>query len=116
MRATVPPHEYFVCCNDTNRISMVMDISLGGLKIECFPSAESKPQATMIDIYSLPQERLYLAGVPCRIVYDVADLEQNDTFSGSNKRIAGMQYQKLTDAQKDKLEHFLNFMAPDFSG
>jgi hypothetical protein len=112
-RFSVPPDEFFAYCHETKKMTMVMDIGMGGLKIECYLSAESRPDAMTIDIYTLPQERFHMAGLPCRVVYDIANLAQDSTFSGSNSRIAGIQYEKLTDEQKDKLEHVLNFMTPD---
>jgi hypothetical protein len=115
-RAEVPPHEFFVYCHATKRMTMVMNISMGGFKIECSPSLGAKPDSMTVDIYALPEGRFNLAGVPCRVVYDIANLAQDGTFSGSNSRISGLQYEKLTDAQKEKLAHFLNFMNPDFSG
>ena len=111
-RVSVPPDEFFAYCRETKRMTTVMDIGMGGLKIECYPSAESRPDAMTIDIYTLPQERFYMAGLNCRVVYDITNLAQDSTFSGSNSRIAGIQYEKLTDEQKDKLEHALNFMNP----
>ena len=94
-------------------MTMVMDISLGGLKIECYPSTERGPDAITVDIYTLPQGRFHMAGLPCRVMYDIANLAEGSAFSGSNSRIAGLRYKKLTDEQKDKLEHVLNFMTPD---
>ena len=113
-RFSVPAHEFFAYCHETKKMTMVMDISLGGLQIECYPSAESGLNAMTIDIYTLPQERFYLADLPCRVVYDIANLAQDSAFSGANSRIAGLRYKKLTDEQKEKLEHALNFMEPVF--
>ena len=112
-RVSVPADEFFAYCHETKRMTTVMDIGMGGLKIECYPSAENSPDAMTIDIYTLPQERFHMAGIPCRVVYDIANLAEDSTFSGSNSRIAGLKYEKLTDEQKDKLEHVLNFMTPD---
>ena len=114
-RVSVPADEFFIYCHETKRMTMVMDISMGGLKIECYPSAESRPDAMTIDIYTLPQERFHIAGLNCRVVYDIANLAEDSTFSGSNSRIAGLRYEKLTDEHKDKLEHGLNFMNPGLS-
>jgi hypothetical protein len=113
MRFSVPPHELFVYCRATQRMMMVMDISMGGFKIECYPSAEIKPDSMNVDIYSLPQERFQMAGIPCRVVYNIANLAEDGTFSGSNSRISGFEFQKLTAEQRDKLQHFLDFMDPD---
>ena len=115
-RESILPEELFIYCRKTNRMSVVMDISMGGFKIECFPSLGAKPHSMTVDIYALPEGRFHLAGIPCRVVYDIANLAQDGTFSGSNSRISGLQYEKLTAEQKEKLEYFLNFMNPDFSG
>ena len=114
-RISVPPDEFFIYCHETRRMTVVMDISMGGLKIECYPSAGSRPDAMMIDIYALPQGRFHMAGIPCRVVYDIANLKEDSTFSGSQSRISGLKYEKFTDEQRDKLEHVLNFMNPDLS-
>ncbi len=114
-RVSVPPDEFFIYCQETHKMTVVMDISMGGLKIECYPSAESRPDAMTIDIYALPQGRFHMAGIPCRVVYDIANLKEDSTFSGSQSRISGLQYEKFTDEQRDKLAYFLNFMNPDLS-
>ena len=114
-RVSVPPDEFFIYCHETRRMTVVMDISMGGLKIECYPSAESRPDAMMIDIYALPQGRFHMAGIPCRVVYDIANLKEGRTFSGSQSRISGLKYEKFTDEQRDTLEHVLNFMNPELS-
>ena len=113
-RVSVPVEEFFVYCHKTHRITVVKDISMGGLKIECNPTAESRPDAMTIDVYALPQGRFHVAGIPCRVVYDIANLAENGTFSGSNSRISGVQFEKLTDEQKNKLEHVLSFTTPAF--
>ena len=111
-RYTLPAHEFFAYCRETKRMMPIMDISLGGLKIECYPPAEGRLDAVTIDIYTLPQERFHMAGLNCRVIYDIASLAQGSTFSGSYSRIAGLRYQALTDEQKERLEHVLAFMDP----
>jgi hypothetical protein len=114
-RVPVLADEFFIFCHETKRMTAVMDISMGGLKIECYPSAESRPDVMTIDIYALPQSRFHMAGIPCRVVYDIANLKEDSTFSGSQSRISGLRYEKFTDEQRDKLAYFLNFMNPDLS-
>ena len=115
-RVSVPPDEFFAYCHETKRMMVVMDISMGGLKIEYYPSAESsRPDAMTIDIYALPQGRFHMAGIPCRVAYDIANLAQDRTFSGSQSRISGLQYEKFRDQQRDKMADLLNLMDPELS-
>lgn len=107
-RASLPPEEFFVYFYETNSHAVVMDISMGGFKIECYPYAGSKSDSITVDIYAFPEGRFHMIRVPCRVVYDIANLVEGGTFSGSHSRICGLKYEKLTTEQKDKLEYLLN--------
>ena len=124
-RVAVPADDLFVYCHETDRIAKVKDVSLGGFKIGCYPSAESIPDSITIDIYYKPlntssacggeiplpnQERLKVLSVPCRVIYNIASLAENSTFSGFESRAFGFKYEKLEADQKDRLEKIINFL------
>lgn len=107
-RTSLPPEAFFVYFYETNSHAMVMDISMGGFKIECYPYAGVKSDAMTVDIYAFPAGRFHMNGVPCRVVYDIANLVEGGTFSGSHSRICGWRYETLNTEQKDKLAYLLN--------
>lgn len=112
-RVSPPPEEFFVYCHETKRMSVVMNISIGGFKIECYISAQSIPDSITVNFYAPAVDRFHqfrIAGIPCRVVYDIANLSEGGTFSGTQSRICGFKFRKLTAAQKDNLKYLLGSM------
>jgi c-di-GMP-binding flagellar brake protein YcgR len=108
-RFTVPQDEAFVFCHEINKTASVVDISMGGLKFGYYAGVENKFKSMLVDIYEVSQGRFFIFDLPCKVIYDVADLEENSTFSGSNKRLSGLKYEKLSAEQNAKLTYLVNF-------
>jgi hypothetical protein len=107
-RYPVPKNVYFVFDHNSNKMAVVKDISMGGLKFEYIPIPSSEAEWKTIDIYASSRNRFHLFGIPCKIIYQIDSLIENQSFSGSRSRTAGLQFAKLTKNQKKKLESLLN--------
>lgn len=68
------------------------------------PGKTNCDQWTSTDIYTDEPNQILIAGLVCEMVYDVASLTENDSFSGTDVRNCGVRFEGLTDAQKDNLE------------
>jgi len=106
-RYEVSGDELFVFCCDTSKMARINNISMDGLRFEYFPSAAGGAKWRRVDIFLAKRNQFYLSGLPCIIMYDISHLAEN-TFSGSQCRICGLNYQKLSQDQQQKLENFLD--------
>ena len=82
-----------------------------GLALEHFAGAGDPTDWTSIDIFMSGRDPLYLPKVKCRVIYDIAELSENSTFSGSAIRICGLKFGSLRDEQEKKLVKLLNSRA-----
>ena len=107
-RYPVPENVFFVFDHNSSEMAVIKDISSDGLKFEYIPMPLSETEWKTIDIYASSRNRFHLFGIPCKIIYESDSLTENQSFSGSRSRIAGLQFAKLTKKQKEKLESLLN--------
>ena len=82
-----------------------------GLAFEYFAGAGDVTGCTSIDIFMSGQDRLYLTNMKCRVIYDIAELSENSTFSGSASRVCGLQFVSLSAEQKTDLVKLLSSKA-----
>ena len=81
------------------------------MALEHFAGAEDPADWRSIDIFMSGRDPLYLPKVKCRVIYDIAALSENGTFSGSAIRVCGLQFGSLRNEQKEKLATLLNSRA-----
>ena len=93
----------FAISMDSSIRANIKDISRGGLKFKYFPLADDKADLKKIDLMLEDRNRNYLSAINCKVIYDINDLEENGTFSGSQTRICGLKFVKLTPEQERKL-------------
>jgi hypothetical protein len=116
IRYPVPDNEFFVYSHDSNTMVTIRDISLGGLKIEYFQAAFDTFNWKLIDIFVESRRHFHLPGIPCKTVYDIGVLAENQTFSGSPCRLCGLKYEILSERQKTMLQALLdNFVRERWS-
>ncbi len=106
-RYSVQPNKFVVFCHDSLMTANIKDISQGGLRFEYFPSNGDKAEWKMVDILHQEKTRFYLPDLACNIIYDVLNLEENRSFSGSQSRVCGLKFERLTTRQENKLEDLL---------
>ena len=81
-----------------------MDLGSGGMRLKYFPDISTCTQWISTDIFTGEPNRVLIRDLGGKMVYDIADLMENGSFSGSDVRICGVRFERLTDAQKDDLE------------
>ncbi len=86
------------------------DISQSGLAFEHHPNLGDMSKLTKIDIFANCPSRFHLTGVPCKTVYDIIELSENRTFTGTEMRRCGLEYESLSKKKEDHLERLLHFL------
>jgi hypothetical protein len=109
-RHPVSKNQFFVFNHDSTEMAEINDISEGGLKFEYLPVDPQKTQWKLIDIFSNISQRVYILGIPCKLIYDIITLSEDRTFNGSPARIAGLEFGRLDKIQKKKIDNLLNMV------
>ena len=110
-RHAITNESLFVASLNSGKYAMVRNISRTGLAFEHFAGAGNPADWRLIDIFMSGRDPLYLPKVKCRVIYDIAELSENSTFSGSAIRICGLQFGSLRNEQEKKLKKLLNSKA-----
>ena len=109
-RHPVSKNQFFVFNHDSTEMAEINDISEGGLKFEYLPVDPQKTQWKLIDIFSNISQRVYILGIPCKLIYDIITLSEDRTFNGSPARIVGLEFDRLEKNQKKKIDILLNMI------
>ena len=109
-RHPVSKNQFFVFNHDSTEMAEINDISEGGLKFEYLPIENQKTHWKLIDIFSNISQRVYILGIPCKLIYDIISLSEDRTFNGSPARIAGLEFGRLDKIQKKKIDNLLNMV------
>ena len=107
-RYTFTDESLFIASLNSGRYALVRNISLAGLAFEHFAGAGEPADWRVIDIFMSGRDPFYLPKVKCRIIYDIAELSEDSTFSGSKTRVCGLQFGSLRDEEEKKLVELLN--------
>lgn len=110
-RHAITSESLFIASLNSGKYASVRNISLAGLALEHFAGAGDPTDWTSIDIFMSGPDPLYLPKIMCRVIYDIAELSENSTFSGSAIRICGLKFGSLRDEQGKKLAKLLNSRA-----
>jgi hypothetical protein len=81
----------------------LVNIGKGGLAFQFVPGQEETVDCRAIDILGPEPPRLHVAGIACRKVYKISALAEDQTFTGAETRLCGLQFIDLTDEQSQKL-------------
>ena len=68
------------------------NISETGLAFHYTPVKGEKAKSDTIDIMATGSARFYLSGVVCRRIYDISALDDDQTFSGTETRLCGLEF------------------------
>jgi hypothetical protein len=109
-RHPVSKNLFFVFNHDSTEMAEIKDISEGGLKFEYLPVEPQKAQWKLIDIFSKTSQRVYILGIPCKLIYNIITLSEDRTFNGSPARIGGLEFSRLEKNQKEKIYILLNMI------
>lgn len=81
----------------------LVNIGKGGLAFQFVPGQEETVDCRAIDILGPEPARLHVAGIVCRKVYEISALAEDQTFTGAETRLCGLQFIDLTGEQSQKL-------------
>ena len=88
----------------SNIIGKLDNISRRGLAFRYSSIGDDQTQSDTIDIMSTGPARFYLSGLVCRLVYDISALAEDQSFTGDETRLCGMEF--VNPETKKKLEFF----------
>ena len=94
-------------------IGKLINISKGGLACQYTPIGSEKAEFKKIDIMAKRPSRFFLAGIACRVVYDIGTLAEDQTFTGGESRLCGLKFIRLTRDQDRKLDLLIAGYSPD---
>ena len=110
-RHAITDESLFIGSLNSGKYAIVRNISITGLAFEHFAGAGDQIDWTSIEIFMNGRERLYLPKIKCRVIYNISELSENSTFSGSAIRVCGLQFAFLSDEQEKQLVKLLNSRA-----
>jgi hypothetical protein len=102
-RYPVSEESLVVYSHQSNNLLTVKNISAGGLQFIYFPEKCETSDCRMVNIMEISGTYFCMAGVCCRIVYDIPMLSEDLSFSGIRTRVAGMAFTELTGEQQKML-------------
>ena len=111
VRYNVAKRTIYVMSRDPDIDGWLKNISIGGVAFEYHPAPGSKIAAKAVISLSGQHVAFSLTGVPCKLIYDIQSIEENQTFSGQESRLCGLQYGKLSKSQKKNLASLFKNMS-----
>ena len=84
------------------------NISHNGLAFHYTPRGGQKAETDTIDIMATGPARFYISGLTCRKIYDISVLAEDQTFTGTEIRLCGLEFIKLED------DHQLRFFLRNY--
>ena len=84
----------------TQIIGKLRNISQSGLAFHYTPMSGQKAKLDAIDIMATGPAQFYLSGLVCRRIYDISDLDEDQTFTGAERRLCGIEFVRAETEQK----------------
>ena len=106
-RCSTSEGEFMVFSHDTKIIGQLVNISQKGLAVRYTPQPDHTTEFETIDVLGIYPQRLLLLEIGCEKTYDISVLAENLTFTGSETRLCGLKFLRLTGMQKEKLSLLL---------
>ncbi len=102
-RHPVSEGRLIVCSHGSNHLLTMKNISAGGLQFVYFPDTCEAPDCRSINIMQNVGDYFSVAGISCRIVYDIPCMSEDFPFNGIRTWVVGVDFSCLNKKQKDKL-------------
>lgn len=95
---------------ETQIIGKLRNISQSGLAFRYTPMGGQKAKPERIDMMATGPAQFYLSGLVCRRIYDISELDEDQTFTGAEGRLCGIEFVKTKSEQKLAffLKNYLN--------
>ena len=95
--------ELRIFSHETKIIGQLVNIGQKGLAFRYTPQPGITAVFNVIDLFKIDSKRWHLPGIACKCAYDISVLAENQTFTGSETRLCGLQFMRLTWQQKEEL-------------
>jgi hypothetical protein len=91
-RLSVRDDGFEIFSRETKITGKLENISKSGLAFCYTPVGDDKAESDTIDIMATGPARFYLSGLDCRKVYDISMLDEDQTFTGAETRLCGLEF------------------------
>jgi hypothetical protein len=100
---------------ETHIIGKLENISKNGLAFHYTPLRGEKAESDTIDIMAAGPARFYLSGLVCQKIYDISVLDEDQTFTGAETRLCGLEFVSLENNRRLAffLRNYLNMPAEE---
>jgi hypothetical protein len=99
-RHSVRDDGFEIFSRETQIIGKLENISKGGLAFHYTPVRGEKAESDTIGIMATGPARFYLAGLVCRKIYDISALDEDQTFTGAETRLCGLEFISMETNQQ----------------
>jgi hypothetical protein len=82
---------------ETKITGKLENISKKGLAFRYTPLRGEKAESSTIDIMATGPAQFYLSGLVCRKIYDISALDEDQTFTGADTRLCGLEFVIIED-------------------
>jgi hypothetical protein len=100
--------EFDVFSHGIRTTGKLVNISQGGLAFQFTPGPGKTAKCRAIDIMGRELDRIYLPAIAVRMRYDISVLAEDQSFSGAETRLRGVQFVDLTAEQTQKLTDLID--------
>ena len=69
-------------------------------KLRNISQSGQKAKLDTLDIMATGPAQFYLSGLVCRRIYDISDLDEDQTFTGAERRLCGIEFVRAETEQK----------------
>ena len=96
-------------------IGKLENISKSGMAFHYTAVGEEKAKSDTIDVMVAGPARFYLPGLVCRMIYDISALDEDQTFTGAETRLCGLEFVSLENNRRLAffLRNYLNMPAEE---
>jgi hypothetical protein len=104
-----------ILTRETKITGRLENISKNGLAFRYIPLRGERAESDTIDIMATDPGRCYLSGLVCRKIYDISALDEDQTFTGAETRLCGLEFVSIeNDLQLTSfLRNYLNIPAEE---
>ena len=114
-RQSVRDAGFEIFSRETHIIGKLENISQNGLAFHYTPLRGEKAESDTIDIMAAGPARFYLSGLVCQKIYDISALAEDQTFTGAETRLCGLEFVRLENDRRLAffLRNYLNLPAEE---
>ena len=114
-RQSVRDDGFEIFNRETHIIGKLENISQNGLAFHYTPLRGQKAESDTIDIMAAGPARFYLSGLVCQKIYDISVLNEDQTFTGAETRLCGLEFISLENNPRLAffLRNYLNLPAEE---